>query len=711
MTTVGGVLAGRSSRTAEGKSSVTAKPLKLLVAVAPTIFLVGYIIAIAAAVHAFVPPTPIASAPTAEQQRGARQTISISAPEDNSVQLIVERASRGTLERLLQPIAAFGTRFPGTLVLSSDRPGFNLPSAATETWTQLDWLVVVLAVTMTVAFIASRRINVNEFSLHHFYKNRLVRCYLGASNTQRRQPNPATGFDPSDDVPIATLRPDARKNPYYGPYPLISAALNLNAGSELATQERKATSFVFTPEYCGFNTKRVGDDGTVRADHISVDDAFEQNGYRRTKNYSYADGPNVGTAVAISGAAANPNWGYHTSGPMAFLLTVFNARLGWWLGNPRWRLASRTPGPKFALRYLFSELLGQTTAESQYVNLSDGGHFDNLGLYELVQRRCRFIVVCDAEEDHDLTFGSLGGAIRKCRADFGVEIDIDTEPIRQSAGVSKAHCVVGTILYPESETAFSAGPTAGLAAADGANSRGWLLYLKTSLTGDEPADVLEYRSQYPEFPHQSTGDQFFAESQFESYRRLGYHVCRSAFAGVTLQESVDGAIASAKKKGKEAETRARLTAYPLVALFQEMTRRWYAPIPVSPEAATRLANAYVELMQRMAKNDDLKQLNQELTSGEPVNGRSATEATSAEIVAGMDLMQLVQNVYTEFNFESAFNRANPRNSGWMSVFRQWRKSPILAEQIWPRIRDDYHSLFQTFVDKRLVEEGTLAERP
>jgi hypothetical protein len=77
----------------------------------------------------------------------------------------------------------------------------------------------------------------------------------------------------------------------------------------------------------------------------------------------------------------------------------------------------------------------------------------------------------------------------------------------------------------------------------------------------------------------------------------------------------------------------------------------------------------------------------------------------------MDLMQLVQNVYTEFNFETAFNRANPRNSGWMSVFRKWRKSPILSDQIWPHIRNDYHSLFQTFVDKRLVDEGTLAERP
>ena len=118
--------------------------------------------------------------------------------------------------------------------------------------------------------------------------------------------------------------------------------------------------------------------------------------------------------MAISGAAANPNCGYHTSGPMAFLLTVFNARLGWWLGNPRWadreqaaeadRSRSGTCSPS---------CFGQTTGAAEFVNLSDGGHFDNLGLYELVRRRCRFIIVCDAEEDGELTFGSLGDAIRQ----------------------------------------------------------------------------------------------------------------------------------------------------------------------------------------------------------------------------------------------------------------------------------------------------------
>src|SRR5437870_869619 len=214
---------------------------------------------------------------------------------------------------------------------------------------------------------------------------------------------------------------------------------------------------------------------------------MSKEGYRRTYGYSQPSGPDIGTAMAISGAAANPNWGYHTSGPVAFLLTVFNARLGWWMGNPRWAKESKQPGPVFALWYLIKELLGQTTGVTRFVNLSDGGHFENLGVYELVRRRCRFIIVCDSEEDGQLTFGSLGDTIRKCRADFGVEIDINPQPIRRNdKGLSTTHCVVGRIRYPESEQAFSAGMTERCEEPKaGEHSRGWILYLKSSLTGNE----------------------------------------------------------------------------------------------------------------------------------------------------------------------------------------------------------------------------------
>ena len=149
------------------------------------------------------------------------------------------------------------------------------------------------------------------------------------------------------------------------------------------------------------------------------------------------------------GAAASPNQGYHSSPAVAFLMTVFNVRLGWWLQNPAKPRKWRTEGPRWGILYLLSELLGMADETSRYVYISDGGHFENLGLYELVRRRCRFIVACDAGMDPGFEFEDLGNAIRKCKVDLGVSIDIDTRPLRPdpSTGRALAQCAVGTIRY------------------------------------------------------------------------------------------------------------------------------------------------------------------------------------------------------------------------------------------------------------------------
>ena len=151
----------------------------------------------------------------------------------------------------------------------------------------------------------------------------------------------------------------------------MNTTLNLNVGSELSQQERKGASFVMTPAFCGF---QVQDSATEKP----TDRNFEEYGYRQTladhplgsgeMGYSDPKGPSVGQAMAISGAAASPNAGYSTSGPMVFLLTIFDGRLGWWLGNPRWKDASRMPGPAFSLMYLFAELTANTTARTRFVN-------------------------------------------------------------------------------------------------------------------------------------------------------------------------------------------------------------------------------------------------------------------------------------------------------------------------------------------------------
>jgi hypothetical protein len=416
----------------------------------------------------------------------------------------------------------------GLYLLQDRRLPFSFARYVETYWAFLDpesWMPIAVCVSLLLAAaLLARRVDINEFSMHHFYKNRLVRAYLGASRARlHRRPNAFTGFDMDDDIKLWRFRHDDPPQPndsstdcragFSGPFPIINATLNLTSGDELAWQERRGQSFVFTPLYSGYDfaTKQ-----TTLSDKVTA-----QFGYRPTRIFGNGEGRQrndpdsglgIGTAVAISGAAANPNAGHHTSPAVAFMLTLFNARLGWWMGNPRLK-AWKRESPRFGLVYLLSELFGFSGVHRQYVNLSDGGHFENMGVYELVRRRCRYIIVCDGEQDDRYSFNGMAGAIRKCRVDFGVVIDLSLEAIakRTDDGKnSKMHAAVGTITYP------------GL-------PPGVIVYLKASLTGDEPADVREYRERQPEFPHQPTGDQFFDESQFESYRALGQHIADDVF--------------------------------------------------------------------------------------------------------------------------------------------------------------------------------------
>jgi hypothetical protein len=121
--------------------------------------------------------------------------------------------------------------------------------------------------------------------------------------------------------------------------------------------------------------------------------------------------------------------GYHSIPSLAMLMTFFNVRLGFWAGNPRNKNTWTVPCPPFGLKQLLCELFGVTDDNAKYVYLSDGGHFENLGVYELVKRRCRYIVACDASADPNYSLDDLGNAIRKCREDIGLEIELNTMPV------------------------------------------------------------------------------------------------------------------------------------------------------------------------------------------------------------------------------------------------------------------------------------------
>jgi hypothetical protein len=388
--------------------------------------------------------------------------------------------------------------------------------------------VILLVILAGTALLFGWRIDINEFSLHSFYRDRIARCYAGASNPDRRA-NRFTGFAPSDKrlrvVDLLPTRfnatalrslwaPSCGPDPcfpqaptYQGPFPIFNTTLNLSFGQDLAYQERKGASFIFTPLYCGYDV------GWTETDS----DRVQFNGFTPTRSFAYQDGgPRMATAVATSGAAMSPNWGFHSSPTMAFLLTIFNVRLGLWIRNPRhkrFRLRARHSNPSspwFGLFYLAAELFGMVNDEAAFVYLTDGGHFENMGLYELIRRHCSTIVICDSEQDGDLTFQGIGMAIRKCRIDHGAEITLplsDLEPVGDSEECAQ-HCIPGTVRYSNGTV-------------------GQILYIKSAYTKDLPADLINFRKENPTFPNTSTADQWFSESQFESYRRLGQHYARS----------------------------------------------------------------------------------------------------------------------------------------------------------------------------------------
>jgi hypothetical protein len=383
---------------------------------------------------------------------------------------------------------------------------------------------------IAIGLVLAWRVDINKFSLYMMYRLRLVRAYLGAT-TPHRAPHPFTGFDPQDDSPLSSLLKHRQHAggtaPLQRPYHLLNAAVNLVGGKELAWQTRKAANFVFSPGFCGFELPRMPDDRARR----QLRGAFRPTAQYASEESALRDNDAViklGTAVAVSGAAASPNMGYHTSAPLSFLMTLFNLRLGRWSPNPMHEKVWRQPAPRIGLASIFSELLGLTDAEARFLYLSDGGHFENLGVYELVRRRCRLIVVVDSSADRPQAFADLGNAVRKCLTDFNIPIELNVRQIRPFgadtlAGVS---FVTGKVRYSQVD---------GNDAHNKPYPDGILLYIKPTIVGSENAGVLNYSRVHPEFPHESTADQWFDESQFESYRILGYEAGRAALASIATE--------------------------------------------------------------------------------------------------------------------------------------------------------------------------------
>ena len=679
-TTIMGVLKARSKETGPpGRSSLN----DLLSRLAPPVFVVGLLLLLSFAVH--LVGLQLIGGNFGSKQADAAQTVT-------EYKMSSTESSQGAQFRY---DASFGA--PHTVSLNC-AGGCGIPeSTQLEAfhYELLNALAPGLAgigilICLSAALLLAWRVDINEFSMHSFYKNRLVRAYMGASRPKRR-PNRFTGFDPEDELDLDALKPSdpEEKTGYAGPFPIINTALNLVGGEELAWQERKAESFFFTPLFSGFSA--------TPTDEADGDRKLPKNlclhAFRRTQEYAFPDrGIQVGNAVAISGAAVCPNMGYHSSASVAFLLTVFNVRLGRWIGNPRHRKGWTKSGPRVGLAYLLAELAGSTNNKSKYVYLSDGGHFENLGIYELVRRKCAFIVACDAGADPGFAFEDLGNAIRKCRSDFGTEVDIDLGSLRPAPAVSpfarswnSTHCATGSIAYP-----------------DGA--RGVLVYIKASLSGDEPSDVLEYANLHPEFPHQPTSDQFFNESQFESYRQLGYHVGTSVL-GETVHRREEAAR-NIRSSGADRMDCDR------AGFFSDMRQRWQAPSARIATLFTRHAEVLTKLMEQLRTDSKLSFLDtqispewQRLVSGAanaPASMSLGLPEKYEERRAGFyfcnSLMQLMEDVYLDLNLEQEYK--HPDNAGWMNLFKHWSWSAMFRAT-WMISASCYGSRFRGFCEHQL----------
>jgi hypothetical protein len=324
--------------------------------------------------------------------------------------------------------------------------------------------------------------NPNLTSQHAFFRDRMSRAFVFSLDQQG-------AAVPRDTLRLSSLNGAGSAAPYH----LINATLNLQGAVDPGLAGRDADFFLFSRHFVGSPTT----------------------GYCRTEIIERYDlHLDLATAMAISGAGLAPNAGTQTVRPLVFLLTLLDMRLDYWLPNPAFvregtsldHLRMRTSLGPIAL---LKEAFGDLDARGAYVNVSDGGQIENLGVYELLRRRCRLIVALDADEDPGMLCANLADLLRYARIDLGVEIQIDPTPIRPAAnGLSAAHWVTGTIRYSAQET-------------------GTLIFIKSSLTGDEPEAVTEYRQIDPAFPQDSSSNQTYGEAQFEAYRALGEHMTRA----------------------------------------------------------------------------------------------------------------------------------------------------------------------------------------
>lgn len=347
---------------------------------------------------------------------------------------------------------------------AGDPDAFWTPLIALPGW------AVLLIVTVTLGLVAVLLLNVNLTGPHRLYRDQLARTF-----TQRAETDP-------ERTPLTMINSSG-----FAPYHLINATVNLPSSTSVVLRERKSDFFLFSKAFCGAPSL----------------------GYKPTEEWkTQGEVVDLATAMAVSGAAASSYMGLGSYPTLSALLTFLNARLGFWLRRPDGTSTLSAPGFLCLLREMTGFAMSET---NRWINLSDGGHIENMALYELLRRRCKFIISIDGEADPESTFQGHLTLVRHAQIDFGIRIEPDLTYLRPdiTSKFSQSHAMLARVRYPE--------------------GTGLILYLKLSVTGDELEMIKRYRALNPDFPHQTTLDQFFDEEQFEAYRQLGVHVAEGLF--------------------------------------------------------------------------------------------------------------------------------------------------------------------------------------
>ncbi len=423
------------------------------------------------------------------------------------------RTLRGDGDRLLAPLSILAA----VLILY----GLGLICYGIAEWALVpdrDWLAWPILVPITLSVFTGIVVNVNYISIHRFYRDRLMEAFL---------PDPenalAGNTGPASKATNATLW--SNKSQQAGPYHIINTNLILVNSTNRRRQMRGGDNFILSPGYSGSSatgwtpTSELGDHNMTLA-----------------------------SAMAISGAAANPNAGCGGTGltrnrGVSLLMALLNLRLGFWLPNPQSEHRPHVRCPNH-FRPGLTQAFGGHHETASFIELSDGGHFENLGLYELVRRRLRLIIVCDGGADATFSFSDLNTVRRRIAADFGARIEFEPghDPdqliptrLKESVPDGAGYAVKGDM----AEHGYLLGR---LENAD--ESKGALIYLKTTMIDSLRFGLKAYKGAHHDFPDQTTADQFFDEEQFDAYRELGLHLCDQMFkeTGIHDPDRLDSLI-------------------------------------------------------------------------------------------------------------------------------------------------------------------------